>query len=241
MLNKNKKIIIILVAAFVVVLVVALVSNKILKRVQDDTSQLGEVKKAANLDEYIKNDPELAQGKELEDSGISRMEITPPVPTQIPIDKITMTPVGLGGGDPVYAPVVELPGNKFFKLEQNNSDKVFSVTNPEEALKYIDFIMVSAGQSNYDRIKQTVWRSSDYDKIGCKDVANNQNLALPTDRPVSLAKVSGTGFEVTWVYFTPTVPAGYHKMVLQVEKDGGFTIKNNPDQAFWPCGQGFVF
>jgi len=152
-----------------------------------------------------------------------------------------MTPISVVGGDAIYTAIGELPGNKFFRLEPDNLDKIFSVRSPEEALKYIDFLMITAGRSSYARARRTVWQAGDYDRIGCKDVANNQNLSLPNDRPVSQAKISGDGFEVTWIYFTPTVPAGYHKMVLQVEKNGGFTIEDSPDEPFWPCGQGFVF
>ena len=238
MLNKNKKIIVGILLILVLIIIVFLASLAVRKKNEE---QLAGTKKAVNLDEYIQADPELLPGGELEAAGIERKEIIPPVSTQIPINKITMLPVGLGGGDSIYTSVVELPGNQFFKLGGDNIDKVFSVSNPQEALKYVDFLMVTLGRSNYDRVKQTVWQAADYDKIGCGALPGNGNRALPKERPVSQAKISGDGFEVEWVYFTPALAAGYHKTLIQVEKNGGFTVKDNSGEPFWSCGGGFVF
>jgi len=241
MLNKNKKTII--AGAVVFVLVVAALSTFliIVLRNRQSLSQLGEVRKAASLDEYVETDSKLMHKKNMEPLQLSRKEVVPPVPTRIDLRKITMTPVLVEGGDAVYEAVGELPGKNFFRLEPENLNKIFSISSPDQALKYIDFLMVATGRSSYDRVRTTVWKTSDYDKIGCKVMPDDENLPLPTDRPVSQAKVSGDGFEVDWVYFTPALPAGYHQMIIQVEKDGGFTIKDSPEKPFWPCGGGFVF
>ncbi|MFH1182785.1 MAG: hypothetical protein V1690_00800 [Candidatus Moraniibacteriota bacterium] len=259
MLNKNKKIIITGAIALVLIiaalLVAVLISKKEILRLaplaQDDNiKQLGEVRQAASLDEYIEADPGLMHKKNAGELQLSQKEVVPPVPTQIEIEKITMAPIMLGGGDAVYAVIAQLPGNKFFRLEPDNLNKVFLVSNPEEALKYIDFLMVTAGRSSYDRARTTVWQAGDYDKIGCGGMleGTKQPLTAPPNgvsslnsRLASQAKISGAGFEVSWVYFTPVLPSGYHKMMLQVEKNGSFTIKDDPEEPFWPCGGGIVF
>lgn len=241
MLNKNKKIIVAGVIVLILI-VTTLVGVKILKKIQDDTiKQLGEVRKAASIDEYIETDPGLLHKENAEELQLTKKEVVSPVPTQIKLEKITMAPVGMAGGDVIYDIIGELPDNNFFRLESNNLDKLFSVNSPEEALKYIDFLMITAGRSSYDRARKTVWETPDYEKIGCKVTPEDENKTLPKDRPISQAKIADDGFEVNWVYFTPTTPAGYHKMVLQVEKNGAYIIKNSPDSPFWPCGEGFVF
>ena len=245
MLNKNKKIIIagvvVLVVIVVVLLVVALLAKRqVLKQVQDDRG-LGEVRTAVSLDEYVKTDAGLMQKENSEALMLPLKEVTPPVPTQIELRKITMAPIGIVGGDAVYAVIGELPDNKFFRLEPDNLNKIFSVNSPEEALKYVDFLMVTAGRTSYDRARTTIWRTADYEKSNCKTLLDKEEVLPPKDRPVSQAKVSGSGFEVSWVYFTPVLPAGYHKMIFQVEKDGSFEILENPDEPFFACGGGVVF
>jgi len=241
MSSKNKKIIIAGLTAFILIVVALLAATITIEEEKQDFSQLGEVREAANLDEYIKTDPELAYGKNLQSAGVERREINLPVATKIQLNKIVMAPVGLVGGDVIYAAVGELPNNNFFRLEPDNLNKIFLVSTPEEALKYVDFLMVTAGRSSYDRTRTTVWQVSDYDKIGCRVMPEEENLPLPKDRPISQSKQLNNGFEVTWIYFTPTLPAGYHKMMVEVGKDGGISVKDNPEEAFWPCGKGFVF
>jgi len=242
MSSKYKKLIIAGMAVFVVVVVALLAAIWLLKRAQDNkVKQLGEVRQAASLDDYIESDQGLMHKQNMEGLQLAPKEVVPPVPTQLPVEKITMAPIMEVGGDAVYAAVGELPGNKFFRLEPDNLDKIFSVNTPDEALKYIDFLMVTAGRSSYDRARTTVWQTGDYEKLGCRVSPDEPNKPLPTNRPVSQAKVSGDGFEVTWIYFTPVLPAGYHKMVVQVANNGGITIEDNPNDAFWSCGGGIVF
>jgi hypothetical protein len=241
MSNKNKKIIIGLVVLLIVAAVAAGVG--IWKRYQDDNQlkQLGEIRQAASIDDYIESDPGLMHKKSAEELELAPKEITAPVPAQIPLQKMTMAPIGMEGGDAIYSIIGELPNNNFFKLGPDKFNKVFSVGSPGEALKYVNFLMVTAGQSSYDRARTTVWSQTDYDKLGCQAGSNESSRSLPTDRPVSQTKGSGDGFEVTWIYFTPAVPAGYHKMLLQVGKDGEYSVLDDPDDPFWPCGGGFVF
>jgi len=240
MLNKNKKIIIAGLAVFVIVIAM-LTAMIAANKGKQDFSQLGPVRQAVSLDEYIKTDSGFMSKQNAEMLRLPQKQVDPPVPVKIPLEKIFMVPVMVGGGDAIYSVVGQLPGNNFFRLEPENLNKIFSINNPDEALKYVDFLMVSAGRSGYDRIRRTVWQVSDYDKIGCKVMPEDENMPLPENRPVSQAKQVGEKFEVTWIYFTPTVPAGYRKMVVEVRRDGGFTIKDNPEEPFWSCGGGFVF
>ena len=242
MSNKNKKAIIIGLLGVVLILTVIAVSVKILKQVQDDTlEQQLQVKTADNVDTYIESDPGLMHRKNAQAMKLPSKEVIPPVPTQVDLEKITMAPIMMVGGDVIYGAIGQLPNNKFFRIEPENLNKVFSINSPDEALKYVDFLMVTAGRSSYDRARTTVWETADYEKIGCKVAPDDPDMPLPTSKPVSQAKVSGNAYEVIWIYFTPTVPAGYHKMILQVEKNGGFTIKDYPEEAFWSCGGGVVF
>jgi len=243
MVNKNKKIIIGLLALLSISIIMALaVGVGIWKQTQGDKlKQLGEIRQMASIDEYIESDPGLLHKKNAEALGLAPQKIIVPVSTQIPLQGITMAPIVVEGGDAVYAAVGELPNNKFFRLEPDNLNKIFSVNDSKEALKYIDFLMVTAGRSSYDRARTTVWKTADYDRIGCRTMPDEENRALPGDRPASQAKVSGDGYEVTWVFFTPTVPAGYFKAALRVEKDGGYSVISDPTEPFWPCGGGFVF
>lgn len=242
MSNKNKKAIIIGLLVIVLILIVIAVSVKILKQVQDDKSkQLGEVRQAANLDAFIESDPGLMHKKNAQAMQLSNKELNSPIPTQIPLEKITMVPIMMVGGDVVYGAIGQLADNKFFRIEPENLNKIFLINSSEEALKYIDFLMVTAGRSSYDRARTTVWKVADYDKIGCKVAPDDPNMPLPIDRSVSQAEPSGGGYKVVWIYFTPTFPAGYYKTTFQVEKDGGFTIEDNPNEPFWSCGGGIVF
>lgn len=237
--KRYKKIII---AGALVLLVGVFAGIGIVKRIQENKiSQLGEVRQAASLDEYIENDPRLLDNETAEKFQLSRKEIVPPVPSRIKIEKITMVPVIMVGGDAVYDIVAQLPGNQFLRITPDNFNKVFLVSNPEEALHYVDFLMVVAGRNIYARAKKTVWSSTDYDAIGCKTYPGGKDAPLPDKRVVSQARNYRDGFEVDWVYFTPAIKSGYYKKVIQVGRDGGYKIKNDSKEPFWPCGGGIVF
>lgn len=238
--KKNKKRIIVVVA--ILVLASTLMGVGIFKRIQDNKiKELGEARLARNLDEYVRNDPELMKREDAEKFQLSQKEIVPPVSSRFRIKKFTMVPVATMGGDVVYDLIAELPGNRFLRIKPENFNKVFSVSSPGEALDYVDFLMAVAGQNIYARVKKTVWSRADYDTIGCKAYPGGKDAPLPGDRPISQARSSREGFEVDWVYFSPAIKSGYYKKVIQVGRDGGYEIKDDSREPFWPCGGGIIF
>lgn len=229
-----------IIALFVLVVVIVAIVFSVNKKNEVLKQEL-QTRKASDLDQYVSTDPNFVSEKKLKEFGLKNQEVQAPVPTKIELNKITMVPNLMEGGDVIYSVIGELPDKSFFQIETDKLNKIFTVNSAEEATKYIDFLMITAGRSSYDRARKTLWKPEEYDKIGCKDVVKNEALPLPKDRPVSQAKVSGDGFEVTWIFFTPTFPAGYHKIVYQVGRDGAYSVKESTGEPFWPCGQGFVF
>jgi len=199
-----------------------------------------EAEKASNLDEYVNQSSELLSTEETQSLLMERKEVSIPVPVKIPSVKITMVPQMLGGGDPVYQPVGEANQN-FFILDSSNWNKVFKINTPQEAEKYIDFLMVTLGSKKYDRIKKTVWKEADYKQIGCRASEYEKEYPLPKARPVTKAKATNEGFEVTWVYFSAAYPAGYFKEVYLVKKNGEVETKKKQEKPFHSCGTGILF
>ena len=144
------------------------------------------------------------------------------------------------GGDTVYVPVASFSGNKYFILKPDNIKNIFTVNNPEEAIKYIELAVVNLGWSTYDRVKKVVNKSEDYDTIGCRIMPEDQNNPLPASRPVSNAVKTPRGYEVTLVYFTPVNPAGYYTGAYLLGEDGSITAKEDNSKLFWKCGEGGI-
>ena len=110
-------------------------------------------------------------------------------------------------------------------------------------MKYVDFLGVTMGSSAYNRARKTVWQTADYDTIGCQATPDSPAGKIPgqTTRKITSAQQNPDGFEVNWVYFTPTYPAGYFLDTYLVKTDGEISNLNVPDQPFWACGGGFLF
>jgi len=239
--NKNKKIIWIVLLAVVIIAIFAFIALRVFYPQNLYMNNIKDAAKADSLDNYVAAKTDLLTQDKAKPLGLDQKVVVPPVPVKIPEMKITLVPQLMVGGDALYSPVVEIPGGKFFTLTSDNFKNLFSINKPEEAIQYINFLYVTMGRSSYSRIKETVWQTSDYDKIGCRVMAEEPNKPLPVNRPVSFAKAVDSGFEVDWIYFTKAFPSGYYKDTYIVSKDGEVTIQDKADQPFWPCGQGIMF
>jgi len=239
---ENQKFIWVLVGVIIVLVVISLAIFWITgQRRSTNNPILGEAKKADNLESFVKNNTQLMTKEKAEPLSLENLDVTPPVPTKVNIKKITLVPKLIVGGDALYEPVVELPGNNFLILSPAQYKEVFSVNTADEALEYIEFLEIKMGKSTYDRIRQTVKQVGDYDKIGCRVMQEEENKPLPMDRAVSQVKEQNDGFAVEWVYFTQAYPAGYYKISYFVGRNGDVVAKDKPDQPFWSCGQGILF
>ncbi len=241
MFNQKQKIVLL------VCVVLTLVSTAILifSTNQGASNQL----KFTNLDSFLASDPEFAGQKTVKSIGLERKDIDIPLPTKNNLQKITMVPVLAVGGDAIYEPIAQINQNEFVRLNQENASQFFTINTPEEALKYVDFLLTKLGNGGYDRARETIWSETDYQNKNCNLVSQYDNSPsteknfepIPIEKPISQAKKSDKGFAIDWVYFTPTVPAGYFKESLQVDKNGQITFQDKPENPFWACQDGFVF
>jgi len=235
----KNKILTSLVALFLIILL-----SIIIMFIYSSDGQLGGIsgaQKATSLDAFVDSLPEtFMSSKERAAVGFQKEELQSPVALQIPEAKITMVPKLMGGGDLVYEPVVELGGNNFAVITEDNINKIFKVTSPKEAFLYIDFLRTKMGKNSYDRSRETIFTKEDYAKLGCKD-ASGAELAMPTDQPITTATLVNGNYEVNWIYSSKAFPAGFFKEVFEVRSDGGVTLKEKQEKPFWPCGTGFLF
>lgn len=237
--TKSRKQIWAVVSVIALILVIGIIFFWYKFRIKHNYSELG-AQNAANLDEFIKTQNQLLPQDKAGTMGLKKEDINSPVPTAIETKKITLVPQLMEGGDALYQPVVELPGNKFFVLTPSELKGFFKVDSPQDAIKYVDFIMVKLGKGGYDRMKKTVFVTGDYDKIGCKDLAKGVNLPLPLDRTATTAQSAQGGFDVQWIYYSPAYPSGYFKDSVFVSSDGNIVVKDKSDKPFWNCGTGFM-
>ncbi len=236
--SQNKRIIRSLLV-FLAVFAIALILIEIMSSNSTVTDIEG-LKKATSLDEFIVSNPnDFMSNQEKKAMGLSDTEILSPVPLKVEGAKIIMAPKLLGGGDLVYTPVFAT-GNYFAIITAENLSKIFSPQSPEQAIQYIDFLRTKLGATSYDRSRITVWQKSDYDNIHCKD-DNGNDLGLPNERPVTTATSKDNGWEITWIYHSQTVPAGFFREVFEVGKDGSVNLKEKEGEPFWSCGTGILF
>jgi hypothetical protein len=206
---QNKNIFLVILMVIFVIGIAAFLSLRFFYPEEQIISQIKDIKTAGSIEEFIASAPELLTEERAKLLGLAKNEIALPLPSKLPDLKITLVPQMVVGGDTVYVPVASFSGNKYFILKPDNIKNIFTVNNPEEAIKYIELAVVNLGWSTYDRVKKVVNKSEDYDTIGCRIMPEDQNNPLPASRPVSNAVKTPRGYEVTLVYFTPVNPAGY--------------------------------
>jgi len=235
--KEYKKIWLVLITLGVIVFTVILVVYAVNKKKDYGIKGL---EKANSLEEYLLKDPSLNQVKEL---GLTNKKVDVPFTPKLDNVEITLVPELMGGGDIIYRTVVKTDRNKYFVLNEDNQNKVFDINSNDEAKKYIDFVMTKIGKTSYDRIRKTVWEEKDYEKIKCNDSDVNYygGDSIPSKKPITKAVSIQGGYEVTWIYYTPTYPAGYWKEVYTVTKDGNINKKEKSSKPFWSCGGGIMF
>lgn len=192
------------------------------------------------LDQFVKTQKELMAPETAQKLHFKEVEVTAPVPTKKPIAKLTMVPAGLGGGDVMYEPVIETQDGQFQILKKTDYSQFFKISSPDEALDYLKFALVKLGERNYDRMKMTISNIDMYRKE-CRDRQNNLVTSSINPLPLSQAKAVSGGYQVTWVYYSAALPAGYWRKVYLVTPDGDIQLKENPDKPFWRCGRSVVF
>lgn len=245
---KNNRIILVLITIFGIILITSVIfflfqkSNNILTPPREDAdNKPREVAPQSELDKFIITQRDLMSPESARKRKLSQVEIPIPIETKSPIAKLTIVPVVASGGDALYEPIAQSPDGSFFVLRKSDFPKYFKVTSPEKSLAYLDFTMVKTGARGYDRFKKTVYKPEDYQNRECKDKNNNSTVSTVHPLPISEARATAEGFQVNWVYYSPTVPAGYWKKTYLVTQDGDIKPKDNPSKPFFPCGRGFMF
>jgi len=192
------------------------------------------------LDQFVKTRKEFMAPETARKLGLKEPEVPIPVATKKPIRKLTLVPAGLGGGDVRYEPVIETPNGQFQVLKKSDYPQYFKVDSPDNALKYLKFALVKLGERQYDRIRMTISSPEMYRKE-CRDNKNKVTVSTITPLPITQSQAVSGGYQVTWIYYSGAMPAGYWRKVYLVTPDGDIQLRENSDKPFWPCGRSVVF
>jgi hypothetical protein len=195
----------------------------------------------SRLDQFLRSEKIILDPAKARKRGLAIKEITVPIKTRASLSHLYLVPTGAAGGDSIYLPVWEDQQGNFSILQYPDYKNIFSINSAQEAANYIDFVRVKLGSSAYDRLKKTVWNPGDYKITDCKDKNGQPVASSITPLPLTQATVSSNGYEVSWIYYTPAISAGYWKQTYFVSPDGSFRLEENVGRPFWPCGGSILF
>lgn len=166
-------------------------------------------------------------------------------PASIPIRinfsgvEIYNIPVGGAGGDVFTKPIIK-SGNLYCELTDRNSQKLFAPIQKEEAIKYLDFKLVTLGRNGYQVSRSTILDREDYEDV-YRNLTCDKSIS-DSEKRITTLQETKDGFLINWVYYTMFGErAGYYQWKVKVGPDAKIQIIEETDKPFIDCGEGAIF